>query len=578
MPLISREFTLQKASDLVAPQINIPDTLTQQLTDLDPTKAFAPDVLNNFRNVLFSEVERYLSLELDIFEDFIDLVPDVTLLTNNELSAALYTFGFNPADFTDISAEQINIDFVDRVFNSVTSYRNVLNGGPDFFVDNLRTIENITTKSLADLDIRSAVDSFAGPVTSEINSIISKANASVRQISNEVLNIAEAEANEILDAVVDLPLINESVIRQAKEEARNLFNDLIGDQIGEIQAGLPSRIAFLPTLTTKLNQEIQPQAVAQVKNITATAQTFSENLSTPLAITQDAEVHVTARTKDVEGHVTDEENARVSVISSAIAAEFMDNNPEADIRELENVINTQIMQANTNRKLILDRAMEDTQRIARLFDPTIEDLKTAGNDILTDSVLAGRPVANVEEVMAQAPIALSDSDTFDKTYFYPSNYRTNNAKHVNSLIPDVRARFAAAILEFVNTYHEDEYDISVTSSFRSYNKQAELYRKWINDPSNNTRAAEPGNSWHNYGCAMDIGIWYKGVYKRRQTNANLYTQLAAPIFAKYNLHNPHANDEFHFQPTELALNARQIKDTLIVNQKVDFKRVSSLLA
>ena len=575
--LVSKEFTLARAKDLVAPQINIPDTLTQQLLDLDPTEAFAPNVLNDFRNVFLEEITRYLNLELDIFSDYTDLISNINLLDNNELSAALYNFGFNPTDFVDISADNIDIDFVDRVFNGVTCYRNTLNGGPDFIVNNLRTIEDITTKSLNDLDIRSAVDSFIGPVTSSVESIIQRANVSIRQLTDEVLNTATAEAEAILDSVIDLPIINESVIREAKNQARDLFNDIIGGQLNDIQAGLPSRIAFIPTLTQQMNQVLEPETTSHLKNIKATSETFVENVYIPDIIGQDSQVLVNKMMTVVEQLVTVAENARVEVVSSSIAKEFMDGNPEADIREIENIISTQITEANNNRELIITRVKDRVQTVVRAFEPIINDLKTAADDVATDSVIAGRPIPLTEEVIKNAPIVLSTLNTFEKSYFYPSNYRTKNSQKINTLFVKVRARFAAAIKEFIDIYFEDGYDMSITSAFRSYTKQAELYRQYRAGELN-TQAAAPGNSWHNYGCAADVGIWYNGVYKSKQSYPQLYTQLAAPIFAKYDLHNPHSNDEFHFQPTELALSARTVKDTLVVDNKVDFNLVSSLVA
>ena len=123
--------------------------------------------------------------------------------------------------------------------------------------------------------------------------------------------------------------------------------------------------------------------------------------------------------------------------------------------------------------------------------------------------------------------------------------------------PDLRKRYANAIADFLESNADKKYDIKITSGYRTLAHQRALYNKL---KPRGMPVATPGNSWHNYRVAIDVGLFYKGKYIR---NGGIYLNVLSPFFAKYGMHNPIANDRIHFQPTEVPTSPRRIKSKLI---------------
>lgn len=54
--------------------------------------------------------------------------------------------------------------------------------------------------------------------------------------------------------------------------------------------------------------------------------------------------------------------------------------------------------------------------------------------------------------------------------------------------------------------------LEVISGLRSWEQQAALYAQGRTTPGRIVTKARPGSSWHNYGLAIDLGIFAGGVY------------------------------------------------------------------
>lgn len=52
----------------------------------------------------------------------------------------------------------------------------------------------------------------------------------------------------------------------------------------------------------------------------------------------------------------------------------------------------------------------------------------------------------------------------------------------------------------------------VLSGLRSWQQQAALFAQGRTKPGNIVTKARPGSSWHNYGLAIDLGLFAKGRY------------------------------------------------------------------
>lgn len=70
--------------------------------------------------------------------------------------------------------------------------------------------------------------------------------------------------------------------------------------------------------------------------------------------------------------------------------------------------------------------------------------------------------------------------------------------------------------------------IEVISGLRSWSAQAALYAQGRTKPGKIVTKARPGSSWHNYGLAIDIGLFKNGVYldeKKPAEADKLYAEI-----------------------------------------------------
>lgn len=70
----------------------------------------------------------------------------------------------------------------------------------------------------------------------------------------------------------------------------------------------------------------------------------------------------------------------------------------------------------------------------------------------------------------------------------------------------------------------------VISGLRSYAQQAALYAQGRTKPGKILTKAPPGSSWHNYGLAVDLGLFKAGKYldeANPRLSDRIYAELAA---------------------------------------------------
>jgi len=116
------------------------------------------------------------------------------------------------------------------------------------------------------------------------------------------------------------------------------------------------------------------------------------------------------------------------------------------------------------------------------------------------------------------------------------------------------------------------YEIRVIEAYRTLERQNYLYSKGRTKDGSVVTHAQGGESYHNYGAAIDIGIFDKrnGSYK---TNGNLY-RGAEKVFNNFGLNYLRSSDLAHFQiATELDLPSiykKKIKEGWEHSEAVDF--------
>ena len=75
-----------------------------------------------------------------------------------------------------------------------------------------------------------------------------------------------------------------------------------------------------------------------------------------------------------------------------------------------------------------------------------------------------------------------------------------NSRSLADLIQPARVRAE----RFLQAANDNGIDLLVTSTLRDHAAQAELYAQGRTKPGKIVTNAKPGQSWHNWGCALDV--------------------------------------------------------------------------
>ena len=75
-----------------------------------------------------------------------------------------------------------------------------------------------------------------------------------------------------------------------------------------------------------------------------------------------------------------------------------------------------------------------------------------------------------------------------------------NSRSLDDLVPPAKQRAQA----FVDAAKAKGIDLLVTSTYRDNESQAALYAQGRTTPGDVVTNAKPGQSWHNYRCALDV--------------------------------------------------------------------------
>ena len=92
------------------------------------------------------------------------------------------------------------------------------------------------------------------------------------------------------------------------------------------------------------------------------------------------------------------------------------------------------------------------------------------------------------------------------------NYSHRTLENLASLNKKARAQFEAFLAAAPPILAKHGAPAEVISGLRSYQQQAALYAQGRTKPGRVVTNARPGSSWHNYGLAIDLGIFKGGQY------------------------------------------------------------------
>lgn len=92
------------------------------------------------------------------------------------------------------------------------------------------------------------------------------------------------------------------------------------------------------------------------------------------------------------------------------------------------------------------------------------------------------------------------------------NYTKRTLENLSGLNRKARAKFEEFLSAAQPILNRHGVQAEVISGLRSYQQQAALYAQGRTRPGRIVTNARPGSSWHNYGLAIDIGLFRQGVY------------------------------------------------------------------
>jgi peptidoglycan L-alanyl-D-glutamate endopeptidase CwlK len=115
-----------------------------------------------------------------------------------------------------------------------------------------------------------------------------------------------------------------------------------------------------------------------------------------------------------------------------------------------------------------------------------------------------------------------------------------SAKHLDTLLPEVRNAFADFLIEAKELVAKEGLDYKIICGTRSWEQQEALYAKGRTAPGPKVTNAKPGSSMHNFGIAIDCGVFKGKVYMDDGTPADkkiadMMHKQASTLCAKHNL-------------------------------------------
>ena len=112
-----------------------------------------------------------------------------------------------------------------------------------------------------------------------------------------------------------------------------------------------------------------------------------------------------------------------------------------------------------------------------------------------------------------------------------------SAKNVSTLHSKVQQVFRSWIAECQILAKAHGYEYKAISGNRSWDEQARIYAQGRTAPGKIVTNAKPGYSNHNYGIAVDMGVFRDGKYidGLNPSEAEAFHRKAAGIAEKYNI-------------------------------------------
>lgn len=565
MSLISYNIPQAKLEAYIGPPDNVLlKTNIQKLNEIVPSAAFAPNIMVQLKDELADKIASFGEAALP--KELVEFRSTIQSITPAKLSAALYSAGFNPINF-NIKSFDFSIQSITNIQNSIMGFEAALSGGCSALVSALSTITSIVSLSISD-------------ITSFFQSVLQKAVKTVTEVMKDIVkfvtNIKE-NLKKAFDTLMETVSSSLATVQKFVKDLATSIATAFSQQISSLLLGVKSIVASLISIAISCGNHLQSVLRPKIENNKREVKALSTTLTetNPNSVQRIQKEHYN-NLKTMEDIIEEDSKNTFEAQVSAFIQSFTLNNPDADDMELVNAVQTNIAAASQWQDQWATQKIDEIQRQIRETSAICGDLSSASGARIADAIANGRPAVKKADAIAAAIEWSGARKQFYEAYF-GGPYAAEIAIHVNELHPKVRQRFADALRDMSTNEDLIKANILVrtTSSTRSYAKQQELYNYY---KPRGTPVASPGNSWHNFGCAVDIQIIVDGTPKEK--TSSYYAGLPREFFGKYNLTNPIRNDYIHFQPKELIISPATIKEKLLIpgTTRVNQDAVGALLS
>lgn len=109
-------------------------------------------------------------------------------------------------------------------------------------------------------------------------------------------------------------------------------------------------------------------------------------------------------------------------------------------------------------------------------------------------------------------------------------YSKRTLENLSGLNKKAKAKFESFLAAAQPILAKYGATAEVISGLRSYQQQAALYAQGRTKPGRIVTNARPGSSWHNYGLAIDLGLFKNNTYldeKNPRLSDKIYAELGS---------------------------------------------------
>lgn len=140
----------------------------------------------------------------------------------------------------------------------------------------------------------------------------------------------------------------------------------------------------------------------------------------------------------------------------------------------------------------------------------------------------------------QTTVASATARTVDRqqsTTLYNAMLDPRTEKTLGTLHEKVQSKFRAFMEEAQRAAAKKGLEYKAISGLRTFDEQAHLYAKGRTAPGLIVTNARPGSSYHNYGLAIDCGVFRGGKYldESEPKTANAFHAEAGKLCGQYGL-------------------------------------------